>query len=220
MIDHTSMALKGGFVAFEGGEGAGKTTQIQKAGALLRSMGLDCVISREPGGTPAAEELRSLLVRGDADRWSPIAETLMMYASRDHHLQNKIIPALKNGQWVLTDRFSDSTRAYQGGGGGVDSNFIEIIDQMVVGKWQPDLVIVLDIDPVTGIGRTKGRIDNEDRFEKKRVEFHQTLRQTLISRAQKNPARYHIIDAAQDVDIISDKIKDILIPIVQALRGT
>jgi dTMP kinase len=135
-------------------------------------------------------------------------------------LQNKIIPALKNGQWVLTDRFSDSTRAYQGGGGGVDSNFIEIIDQMVVGKWQPDLVIVLDIDPVTGIGRTKGRIDNEDRFEKKRVEFHQTLRQTLISRAQKNPARYHIIDAAQDVDIISDKIKDILIPIVQALRGT
>lgn len=217
MIDYTSQALKGGFIAFEGGEGAGKSTQIKKAGAFLSSMGLDCVITREPGGTPASEEIRSLLVRGEADRWSPIAETLMMYASRDHHLQTKIIPALKNGQWVLTDRFSDSTRAYQGGGGGVDADFIETIDKMVVDIWQPNLVFILDIDPEIGIGRTKGRVDNEDRFEKKRIEFHQTLRKTLLNHAMANPERYKIIDAALCEDEISQKINSFLIPLVRAL---
>jgi len=144
----------------------------------------------------------------------------MMYASRDHHLQNKIIPALKNGQWVLTDRFSDSTRAYQGGGGGVSADFIETIDKMVVGDWQPDLVFVLDIDPLIGIGRTKGRHDNEDRFENKRVEFHQTLRKTMLERAHSHPDRYHIIDASKDEATISARIQSILTPIVAVIRAT
>ena len=145
--------MTGRFIVFEGGEGAGKTTQIRHLAKTLTEAGKRIVLTREPGGSEGAESLRNLLVTGTTGRWSALSEVLMMYAARNDHLEKTIRPALDAGAWVLCDRFSDSSRAYQGAAGGIDAQFIEALDLKVVGSTQPDLVIVLDLNSEAGLRR-------------------------------------------------------------------
>ena len=197
---------RGRFIVFEGGEGAGKSTQVKALVARLRDRGLEVVATREPGGSPGAEQLRNLLVQGDAGRWSPISELLMMYAARSDHLEKVIRPALQRGAWVVCDRFADSSRAYQGAGGGVAPAFIEQVDAAVVGDTQPDLVLVMDLSVEAGLRRAGSRGDNENRFESKGMVFHERLRQGFLARAATVPERYRVISADQPIDALSDAI--------------
>jgi dTMP kinase len=202
---HTPL-LDGRFIVFEGGEGAGKSTQAKALVTKLRALGLEVVQTREPGGSPGAEALRDLLVRGEATRWSPTSELLMMYAARADHLEKVIRPALQRGAWVVCDRFSDSSRAYQGAGGGVAPAFIEQIDAMVVGETQPDLVLVMDMPVEAGLHRASARGDAENRFESKGAAFHERLRAGFLARARQIPQRYQVIDADQTIAQISDEV--------------
>lgn len=196
---------QGRFLTFEGGEGSGKSTQVKRLVARLRAFGLEVVQTREPGGSPGAESLREMLVTGDAARWSPISETLMMYAARANHLETVIRPALARGAWVVCDRFSDSTRAYQGAGGGVGLDLIERIDAAVVGPTQPDMVLILDLPVEVGLQRAADRGDNENRFESKGMAFHERLREGF-QRQARTASRYHVIDAAREIEPLSDAI--------------
>ena len=148
---------RGRFITFEGGEGAGKSTQARRLVERLNALGLNVVLTREPGGSEGAEALRGLLLTGETDRWTPTAETLLMYAGRSDHLTRLIRPALEAGTWVVCDRFSDSTRAYQGAGGGVNPAFIEAIEAEVVGDDRPDLTLVFDMPVELGLERAFGR---------------------------------------------------------------
>jgi dTMP kinase len=191
------------FITFEGGEGAGKTTHIKLLAARLEASGANIILTREPGGSDGAEQLRSLLVEGATGRWSAAAEALLNYAARDSHLREKIRPALDAGQVVLCDRFMDSTRAYQGYAGGCDMAMIDAMEKAVVGKTRPDLTLVFDLDPEVGLERAKGRGDSaEDRFERKGLEFHQRLRKGFLAIAQANPRRCKVIDGALRIDQI------------------
>ncbi len=197
---------RGRFIAFEGGEGAGKSTQVRAVVARLRDRGLEVVQTREPGGSPGAEALRDLLVNGDAGRWSPLSELLMMYAARSDHLEKVIRPALERGAWVVCDRFADSSRAYQGAGGGVAPSFIEAVDQAVVADTQPDLVIVMDMPVAAGLNRAASRGDTENRFESKGAAFHERLRHGFLDRAAAVPERYRVIDADRTIEAIAADI--------------
>ena len=196
----------GRFIAFEGGEGAGKSTQVKALVAQLRARGLEVVQTREPGGSPGAEALRDLLVQGEAGRWSPLSELLMMYAARSDHLEKVIRPALTRGAWVVSDRFADSSRAYQGAGGGVAPDFIEQVDAMVVADTQPDLVIVMDMPVEAGLQRAHARGDIENRFESKGLGFHERLRQGFLNRAAAVPDRYRVVAADRTIDAIAGDI--------------
>jgi dTMP kinase len=198
---------RGRFIVFEGGEGAGKSTQLKLLAAGLRELGLEVVTTREPGGSPGAEALRDLLVRGDAARWSPVSELLMMYAARSNHLETLIRPALARGAWVICDRFADSSRAYQGAGGGVAPDFIEAIDAYVVDGTQPDLVLVMDMPPQTGLARAEARGDEDNRFESKGMAFHMRLREGFLQRAAQWPDRYRLINADRPVAAIAADIR-------------
>ncbi len=199
---------RGRFIAFEGGEGAGKSTQVKALVARLRGRGLEVVQTREPGGSPGAEALRDLLVQGDAGRWSPLSELLMMYAARSDHLEKVIRPALARGAWVVCDRFADSSRAYQGAGGGVAPAFIEQVDRAVVADTQPDLVVVMDMPVEAGLLRALSRGDKENRFESKGLTFHERLRRGFLDRASAVPGRYRVIDAARAIEAISIDVWD------------
>jgi len=198
---------QGRFITFEGGEGSGKSTQIKLLSDRLQEEGISCVITREPGGTPAAESIRELLVTGSVDKFSAQTEALLNYAARSEHLRKVIQPALKQGKWVLCDRFNDSTFAYQGGE--VDLGFLESLDAAIVGDRQPDLTFVLDIDPELGLERAGKRFEelntqqSEDRFENKGIEYHRQIRDRFLKRAEQNHKRYQVIDASQTLQEIS-----------------
>jgi dTMP kinase len=215
----TTDGVTGRFIAFEGGEGAGKSTQVKGLVARLRAAGLEVVQTREPGGSPGAEALRDLLVQGDAGRWSPMSELLMMYAARSDHLEKVIRPALERGAWVISDRFADSSRAYQGAGGGVHPDFIEAVDAAVVAETQPDLVIVMDMPVEAGLRRAQARGDNENRFESKGMAFHERLRQGFLARAAAVPERYRIVDADQGIEPIRDRIWQEILGVFPELEG-
>ncbi|ESQ94251.1 dTMP kinase [Asticcacaulis benevestitus] len=215
--EHTSET--GRFITFEGGEGAGKSTQVKALVARLRAQGLEVVQTREPGGSPGAEALRDLLVQGDATRWSAVSELLMMYAARADHLEKVIRPALARGAWVICDRFADSSRAYQGAGGGVAPAFIEQVDQVVVGRTQPDLVLVMDMPVEVGLKRAYDRGDIENRFESKGAAFHERLRAGFIARAAAHPERYRLIDADQPIEPITAEIWSMVLSAFPVLRG-
>jgi dTMP kinase len=197
---------RGRFIVFEGGEGAGKSTQLKALVARLRESGLEVVSTREPGGSPGAEALRDLLVRGEAGRWSPMSELLMMYAARSNHLETVIRPALARGAWVVSDRFADSSRAYQGAGGGVAPELIEQIDAAVVADTQPDLVLVMDMPPEAGLARAQARGDMENRFESKGLAFHARLRDGFLRRADALPQRYRVLDADRTIEAIAAEV--------------
>lgn len=197
---------RGRFITFEGGEGAGKTTQLRRLVERLSGLGLEVVSTREPGGSAGAEELRALLVRGAADRWSPLAETLILNAARDDHLTRTIRPALARGAWVVCDRFADSTRAYQGAAGGTDPALIAALERSVVGEDRPDLTLFLDLPAAAGLARAGSRGGAEDRFEGKDLGFHERLRAAFQAIAEAEPGRYRRIDATADQDAVAMRI--------------
>lgn len=200
--------MKGKFITFEGGEGSGKSTQIRKLDMWLSDKGYNVVMTREPGGTPDAELIRALLVQGDAKRWDAKTEALLMFASRRDHLIKTIWPALEEGSWVLSDRFVDSSRAYQGVGHGLGQEFINDLYEKVAGDFNPDLTIILDVDPEVGLSRAKNRLASvkEDRYESMGLAFHQKLRQAYFDIAKEHPERYVIISAEQDLEDVHKQI--------------
>lgn len=197
---------RGKFITFEGGEGAGKTTQARLLADRLRARGLEVVQTREPGGSPGAEVIRNLVVSGDAERWSPHTETLLMYAARSDHLEKTIRPALEIGKWVVCDRFADSSRVYQGAGGGAPLTLIEALDAAIVGDSQPDLTLIFDLPVEVGLERAFGRGLFETRFESKGLAYHQRLREGFLAVAQRHPERCVVIDATGEVEEVSERL--------------
>jgi dTMP kinase len=206
---------KGRFITFEGGEGGGKSTQLRLLAQRLTGQGLEVVATREPGGSPGAEAIRDLLVRGEADRWSAVTETLLMYAARRDHLERVIRPALARGAWVLCDRFADSTRAYQGAAGGADPGLIAALESYVLEDVSPDLTLILDLPPAAGLARAASRPGGETRFESKGEAFHTRLREGFLAIAAAEPERCRVIDASQSLETVSAAIWDV----VEAGRG-
>lgn len=204
---------RGIFITFEGGEGAGKSTQIKHLADRLAQAGLKPLLTREPGGSAFAERARDILLDPQATPKSPLAQSLLFYAARSDHLDETIRPALAAGRWVLCDRFSDSTRAYQGAASGVDAAAIATLDAMVVGSAQPALTILLDLDPKIGLARadqrrtaTPGSFLAADTFEGRRLDFHQRLRAGFLEIAKLEPQRVVVIDAFQNELIIADQV--------------
>ena len=196
----------GRFITLEGGEGAGKSTQARRLAERLSAGGHKVVVTREPGGSPGAETIRALLVTGQTDRWSPVTETLLMYAARRDHIERTIAPALAAGDWVVSDRFADSTRAYQGAGGGAPASLIQTLERHVLGETRPDLTLILDLPIEAGLARAIGRGDDENRFEAKGVAFHERLRAGFLAIARVEADRCAIIDAAGSVDEVEAAI--------------
>lgn len=217
--DTSENVARGRFIAFEGGEGAGKSTQVKALAERLRASGIDVVQTREPGGSEGAEALRDLLVQGDTGRWSALSELLLMYAARSDHLEKVIRPALARGTWVICDRFSDSSRAYQGAGGGVAAHIIDQIDHAVVADTQPDLVLIMDMPVEAGLRRAASRADKENRFESKGLVFHERLRQGFLERAAIMPERYRVINADQPVDTVRKYVEDLVFAAFGDLKG-
>jgi dTMP kinase len=193
---------QGRFITFEGGEGVGKSTQIRRLAARLTEAGREVVATREPGGSPGAEAIRDLLVKGAADRWSPVTETLLMYAARRDHIERVIRPALTRGAWVVCDRYADSTRAYQGAAGGTDPGLIAAMETFVLEEVRPDLTLVFDMAPEAGLARAADRTHAETRFESKGAAFHARLRQAFLDIAKAEPERCEVVDATQDMDAV------------------
>ena len=207
---------KGYFITLEGGEGAGKSTQIKRLARALENVGINTITTREPGGAPGAEEIRNLLVNGETKRWAPMAEVLLHTAARAEHLDKTVIPALKNGSWVISDRFSDSTLAYQGFGHGVDKAVIENIYRDAFSNFKPDLTLIIDISPDVGLARAGTRAagdtnPNEDRYERMGVSFHQRIRNGFLEIAKENPERCVVINGELDEDGVFSAIKDAVI---------
>jgi dTMP kinase len=191
---------RGRFITFEGGEGAGKSTQVRLLVAALVGQGRDVLATREPGGATGAEEIRRLLVSGDPGRWDGVTEALLHFAARRDHLARTVWPALDAGRWVVSDRFADSTMAYQGYGHGLGREPIERLYAVTVGSFAPDLTLILDVPPESGIARTHARMDGEDRYERMDLSFHQRLRAGFLEIAALEPQRCVIIDASGSVD--------------------
>ena len=198
--------MAGQFITFEGGEGSGKSSQIKILKSKLIDKGIDVVSTREPGGTPSAEILRELVTTGEVNKWEPMTEALLMFASRYEHTKNLIIPSLENGKWVLCDRFYHSTYAYQGLGHGLGLKAMEALKKISIGEIEPDLVFFLDINPMEGIKRTMGRHTNEDRFEKMDISFHTKLRDAFLGFSKTYSENSVVINADQEINKISDII--------------
>jgi dTMP kinase len=204
----TDKAKTGRFITLEGGEGAGKSTQVKRLAAALEKKGLAVVTTREPGGSPGAEEIRGLLVNGAPGRWDALTETLLVYAARADHVKHTIGPALLAGKWVISDRFTDSTYAYQGAGRGLARETIRRIDAVVLDDFHPDLTLMLDLDVETGLGRAGSRGPAESRFENFDRDFHERLRQGFLDIARRDPGRCMVVDAAQTQDAVAAAIWD------------
>lgn len=198
---------RGSFISFEGGEGAGKSTQIRRLAERLQAAGHDVVVTREPGGSPGAEAIRELLVNGSADRWSPVTETLLMYAARRDHVERVIRPALVEGRVVLCDRFADSTRAYQGAGGDAPASLIASLEEHVLGGTIPNLTLILDLPAEVGLRRAEVR-GGAARFESKGLPFHERLRAGYLEIARREPERCVVIDADAEIDAVTTAIAE------------
>ncbi|MCB1580742.1 MAG: dTMP kinase [Rhodospirillales bacterium] len=209
---------KGLFITFEGGEGSGKTTQINRLAHTLSQTGQKILTTREPGGTPEGEKIRNLLVQREGGNWTPTAEILLLFAARVMHVEKIIKPALEDNKIVICDRFTDSTIAYQGYGHSHNIDSIEKIGALSLGDFGPDLTIILDIDPEEGLRRSDRRLaaeqfnvkEREDRYEQLDIEFHKRLRRGFLEIAGKEPERCHVIPAMQDIDVVSNQIADIV----------
>ena len=198
--------MTGRFITLEGGEGAGKSTQARRLAAALEKKGIKTITTREPGGSPGAEEIRALLVQGEPGRWDALTETLLVYAARADHVKRTIGPALLANQWVISDRFTDSTYAYQGAGRGLAREIIRRIDSVVLDDFRPDLTLILDLDVDTGLKRAGARGGAEQRFEKFAPDFHQRLRQAFLDIAMRSPDRCQVIDASQSEELVAEAI--------------
>lgn len=200
---------QGIFISFEGGEGAGKSTQIRRLADRLGAAGYEVLVTREPGGSPGGEAIRELLVNGSADRWSPVTESLLMYAARRDHIERVIRPALAQGKVVLCDRYADSTRAYQGAGGDAPASLITALEDHVLGDTVPALTLILDLPAEVGLKRAEAR-GGAARFESKGLAFHERLRAGFLEIARQEPHRCVVIDADADIDAVTDAITDVV----------
>jgi dTMP kinase len=200
------LVAHGKFITFEGGEGAGKSTQLRRLVARLEVEGHGVVATREPGGSPGAEDIRALVLQGQADRWSPVTETLLMYAARRDHVERVIRPALSKGAWVVCDRFADSTRAYQGAAGGVDPNLIAALEAHILEATRPDLTLIFDLPVSEGLNRAHARAGAELRFESKGAPFHERLRDGFLAIAKAEPRRCAVIDATGTPDEVEARV--------------
>ena len=189
----------GKFITLEGGEGVGKSTNLRFITQWLEHRGIDYVQTREPGGTPLAEQLRTLLLEKRDEPVDPTAELLMVFAARAQHLSQVIKPALASGKWVICDRFTDATYAYQGGGRGLDRALIGELEEMVQGDLRPDRVLLLDLDPEIGLQRAAAT-GEADRFESEQAEFFREVRAAYRERAETSPDRYAVIDASRPLE--------------------
>ncbi len=198
--------MTGRFITLEGGEGTGKSTQIRRLTAALEQRGIKVLATREPGGSPGAEEIRKLMVEGEPGRWDAITETLLAYAARADHVARTIGPALLADTWVISDRFSDSTFAYQGVGRGLERETIRRIDSAVLDDFAPDLTLVLDLEVATGLKRALARSGVETWFEKFGPAFHEKLREAFLEIAKRNPERCRVIDASGTEDQVAEAI--------------
>ncbi len=201
--------MSGRFITVEGGEGAGKTTQLAFMGAYLEQRGRRVVLTREPGGTLLGEDIRALLLEQRHDGMALATETLLMFAARAEHLERVIRPALVAGHWVLCDRFTDATYAYQGGGRGLPPERIAVLEDWTQGSLQPDLTLVLDIPVAVGLERA-GRRGAADRFEREGWAFLERVKLTYLERASRNPDRYRIVDANRPVETVRAELQTIL----------
>lgn len=198
----------GRFITLEGGEGAGKSTQIARLKEFLEQRGRTVVTTREPGGAPGAEMVRKLLVEGPAERWDGITEALLHFAARREHLRSTVWPALKRGDWVVSDRFADSTMAYQGYGHGIDRALLDKLYGIAVGRFRPNLTLILDLPVETGLARASARRGTETRYESLPLDFHERVRQGFLDIATAEPGRCVVIDATSDIDAIASAIAD------------
>ena len=194
----------GRFITLEGGEGAGKSTQVSRLKSWLEGRGRTVVATREPGGSPGAEMVRKLLVEGPAERWDGTTEALLHFAARRDHLRSTVWPALKRGAWVISDRFADSTMAYQGYGHGADRKMLGELYDMAVGEFRPDLTLILDLPVKKGLARAAARRGKENRYESLPVAFHQRVRTGFLDIAAADPERCVVIDATADIDTIAE----------------
>ncbi|MBU0800802.1 MAG: dTMP kinase [Alphaproteobacteria bacterium] len=204
------MPASGLFITLEGGEGTGKTTQINALADSLRAQGREVVTTREPGGTPEAEKIRTLLVHREGGNWTPMAECLLLFAGRQMHVETLIKPALARGAVVISDRFADSTRAYQGYGHGLALDVIENINRLTLGDFRPDLTFVFDMKVEDGLKRSGRRLaaeeSAEDRFEQLDIAFHERMRQGYLSIAGNEPQRCVIVDATGSTEEIATQL--------------
>jgi dTMP kinase len=202
----TELSMSGHFITFEGGEGGGKSTQIRLLAEYLREAGHDVVTTREPGGSPGAESIRSLLVSGETDRWDGLTEALLHYAARRDHLTKTVWPALARGSWVLSDRFADSTMAYQGYAHGLSREALKQLYTITIGDFAPEMTLILDLPVEHGLDRAGLRGGGEDRYERMGVAFHQRLRDGYLAIAEAEPERCVVIDATPSVEAVRDAI--------------
>jgi dTMP kinase len=208
------------FITFEGGEGGGKTTQIRLLAETLKAAGQSVHLTREPGGAPGAEDIRRLLVEGEPGRWTAESEALLHFAARADHLARVIRPALASGQWVLCDRFADSTIAYQGYGHGLDLAWLQALRQHVVGPSEPGLTLILDLPVDTGLARAAARAAShqqatsttsaEDRYERMDRSFHQRLRDGFLALAKADAARCKVINADRPVEAVAADLRNLV----------
>ena len=199
---------RGKFITLEGGEGAGKSTQARLLGRGLSEAGQPTVVTREPGGAPGAEDIRGLLVTGAVGRWDPMSEALLHSAARHEHVTKTIQPALDSGTWVISDRFADSTMAYQGYGHGLGRQVVEGLNEWVLGAFAPDLTLILDMDVDDGLARAVAGA--EDRYERMGRDFHQRLRDGFLEIASREPGRCAVIDAGAGVEAVQAAINAVV----------
>lgn len=211
-----AVLTRGRFITLEGSEGVGKTTNLAVIASTLDSLGIRFVSTREPGGTPLAEEIRLLLLAARTETVAPLAELLLVFAARAQHLERVVKPALDAGTWVISDRFTDATYAYQGGGRRMDPADIALLEKLVQGSLQPDLTLYLDLDPDVASTRMTGR--ERDRFESESRAFFDRVRRVYLERASGH-RRFRIIDASGSLDAVATSIRDVITTFVAATRG-
>jgi dTMP kinase len=206
------VAGRGRFITLEGGEGVGKSTLAASLASRLGSRGLKVVRTREPGGSPGAEALRRLILTPppELDAWGPVTEALMFYAARRDHLDKLIRPALEAGSWVICDRFSDSTRAYQAAAGGAVREEIEALEKIVVGNRGPDLTLVLDLPLSAARARMTARATKDDAIESRGPDYHERVRQAFLDIARANPQRCAVLDASMAAEALADAAMKII----------
>ena len=202
--------LSNQMIVIDGVDGSGKGEQTRRLYQAMQTAGLGCILTREPGGSPAAEEIRDLLVNGDPEKWDSMTELLLMYAARRAHLRDTIKPALQRGEWVISDRFADSSRAFQGIAGELGLETVEQLHTLTVGDFKPALVIILDIDEQVALARAQARGSSEDRFEQKGSSYHRRVRQAFQQIARSNPNDYHLINAADSIGEVHARIVHIV----------
>lgn len=201
---------QGKFITLEGGEGAGKSTQVKNLCAFLKARGVDVLQTREVGGVPTAEELREFWLSKGEGHWDSVTELLLIMAARREHLVKKIWPALAAGYWVVSDRFVDSSRAYQGVAMGLGLEKVEAVYRQIAPDFLPDMTLLLDLPASAGLARVAARGGQDDRYQQKKIAFHEKLREAYVTLARQESARWRVIDASADADAVTAQIERVV----------